>query len=113
MTVSLRPMTTGRLLQAVGHVLSVLILGFFVAWLTVTLVVDLDGDPVTSNNVPSAVLVAEVSTPAEDDENQAPSASELPVGPGRLTRVSRIMGTWLGVGGQARWYRRVRPIRGP
>jgi hypothetical protein len=82
-----------------------------VAGLLAVSVVDVDGDP-TTTNVATVVLVGEVAVADEDAIRRTPSDSAAPVGAKLLMRLRRAVNRWLGEG-RYRWIARVQPIRGP
>ena len=84
---------------------------FVVAGLLAVSVVDVDGDP-TTTNVATVVLVGEVGVADEDANRGTPPNSAAPVRANLLMRLRRAVGRWLGEG-RYRWIARVRPIRGP
>ncbi len=85
--------------------LLVLVLG-----LLVVLVVDVDGDPSTTN-VTSAVLGDETAVAAHTDACHDATEPTEAVGRRKLCVLRRKVGEWLG--NQHRWHPRVGPIRGP
>jgi len=99
------------LVRPIGRIVHLALLLLLVLWLVSTAVVDFDGDPMTSNNVPPVVMVSEVVGQRDNDASHAPD-QELPVGATRLTRFFRKVGDWL-VAGQGSRHDRVVPIRGP
>jgi hypothetical protein len=82
-----------------------------VSGLIATLVIDVDGDPSTTN-VASVVLSVETSIVTNGDVNYEPTEPGVTRSPKLRTRFSRKVGRWIGVG-QHRWHPHVRPIRGP
>jgi hypothetical protein len=84
---------------------------FVVTGLIAVSVVDVDGDP-TTTNVATVVLSGEAPVVAEDDARRSPPAPDGPMRAGTSTRFARAVGRWFGEG-RHRWMARVRPIRGP
>ncbi len=82
-----------------------------VAGLLAVSVVDVDGDP-TTTNVATVVLVGELAVADEDTIRRTPPNSAAPVRANLVMRLRRAVGRWLGEG-HHRWIARVQPIRGP
>ena len=94
----------GLLLRLAGLML-------LVSGLIATLVIDVDGDP-TTTNIASVVLSVETSTVSNGDASHETAEPDITRSRKRRTWFSRTIGTWLGVG-QHRWHPHIRPIRGP
>jgi hypothetical protein len=102
---------TDRWRRPSGWLLRLAGLMLLVSGLIATLVIDVDGDPSTTN-VASVVVSVETSIVTNGDASQETTEPGVTRSRKTRTRFSRKVGAWLGVG-QHRWHPHVRPIRGP
>ena len=104
-------MTGRRWMGDTGWIVHVFGLVLVVVGLVTVSIVDVDGDP-TTTNVATAVLSGEAPVAAEDDARLTPQAPHGSRRAGAVPRFARAVGRWTGEG-RHRWMVRVRPIRGP
>ena len=95
-----------------GWLLGLAGLMLLVSGLIATLVIDVDGDPSTTN-VASVVFSVETSIVSNGEASHESAEPDITRSRKKRTWFSRTIGAWLGVGHQHRWHPHVRPIRGP